>query len=92
VLFTNTQRYTVSHLKFELVPTLDRYMIGLGGSTDFAGRGVYAVEGDTLVVRVSINEEQLEKGKAIGQFAMEDMFLDTALQTLIYATGSPMCP
>jgi hypothetical protein len=89
---TNSQRFTVSRLKFELVPTLDRYLVGLGGSTDFAGRGVYAIEGDELVVRVSINEEELEKGKDIGQFAVEDMFLDTALQVLIYATGKPGVP
>ncbi len=39
----NTNRYTVSHLKFELVPTLERYMVGLGGEDDFAGRGTYFI-------------------------------------------------
>lgn len=84
----NTNRYTVSHLKFELVPTLERYMVGLGGKDDFAGRGVYAVEGDTLVVRVSLNEAQIANTNVQGQFALEDIFLDTALQTLSYVRGS----
>lgn len=84
----NINRYTVSHLKFELVPTLERYMVGLGGKDDFAGRGVYAVEGDTLVVRVSLNQAQIAKTNVQGQFALEDIFLDTALQTLSYVRGS----
>ncbi len=82
------ERYSVSHLKFELVPTLERYMVGLGGEDDFAGRGVYAVEGDTLMVRVSLNEEEVAKSDVEGQFALEDIFLDTALQTLSYVRGS----
>lgn len=89
---TSTKRYSVSHLKFELVPVLARYVVGLGGSTDFAARGIYTVEGDTLVIRVSIDENQLEKSNLPGRFAIEDMFLDTALQTLIYATGKPGAP
>lgn len=84
----NPERYTVSHLKFELVPMLDRYMVGIGGKNDFAGRGVYAVEGDTLIVRVSLNEEEVAKTDVEGQFALEDIFLDTALQTLSYVRGS----
>ncbi|NOH03874.1 MAG: hypothetical protein HND47_18865 [Chloroflexi bacterium] len=38
----STKRHTVSHLRIELVPVLSRYMVGLGGSGDFAARGVYA--------------------------------------------------
>jgi hypothetical protein len=84
----NLQRYTVSRLKFELVPLLDRYMVGLGGEDDFAGRGVYAVEGDTLVVRVSLNEGAISGSDVQGQFALEDVFLSTALQTLSYVRGT----
>lgn len=56
-----TKRHTVSHLRIELVPVLTRYMVGLGGSGDFAARGIYTVEEETLVVRVSIDEKELEK-------------------------------
>ena len=82
-------RHTVSHLKLELVPTLDQYVVALGGSQDFASRGTYVVEGDTLVVRVSLNQEEVAKSNVLGEFALEDMFLDTALQTLVYAIGKP---
>lgn len=91
----STVRHTVSQLKFELVPTLTQYMVGLGGETDFAGRGTYAVEDQTLVVRVSLNKEELVKGSGNVKFNMEDMFLDTALQTLVFATaqsGAPLSP
>lgn len=82
-------RHTVSRLTFELVPTLERYIVALGGSMDFAGRGMYAVEGDTLVIRVSLNEEELVKSHGPVKYNMEDMYLDTALQTLLYATAKP---
>lgn len=70
----SVKRRTVSHLKLELVPTLTRYMVGLGGSTDFAARGTYAVEEDTLVIRVSLDEKELEKSSIPSRFAVEDMF------------------
>ncbi len=89
---TSITRHTVLRLKFELVPTLERYLVALGGSQDFAGRGIYAIEDDTLVVRVSLNEEELIKSNGAVQFNLEDMFLDTALQTLVYATGKPGSP
>ncbi len=92
---SSTIRHTVSHLKFELVPTLTQYVVGLGGANDFAGRGTYAVEGDVLVIRVSLNKEELVKGSGNVKFNMEDMFLDTALQTLVFATaksGAPLSP
>lgn len=88
----STARHTVSHLKLELVPTLEQYMVGLAGSSDFAARGTYAVEDNTLVVRVSLNEAELAKSNVPTQFAQDDMFLDTALQTLVYATGKPGAP
>ena len=47
------------------------------------------MEGDTLVIRVSLNEEEVTKSNVPARFALEDMFLDTALQTLIYAMGKP---
>ncbi len=56
-------RHTVSHLKLELVPTLTQYVVGLGGSQDFAGRGTYVIEGDTLIIRVSLNEEEVVKSQ-----------------------------
>lgn len=91
----STKRYTVSNLVFELVPTITKYMVGLGGSSDFAGRGTYVVDGDTLTVRISLNKDQLVKGVGNVKFNMEDMFLDTALQTLVFATaksGAPLSP
>lgn len=84
-----TKRHTVSHLRIELVPTLDRYMVGLGGSVDFAVRGIYVIEKDTLVVRVSLDEAELNKTNPSGKFVPEDTFLDIALQTLVYATAKP---
>lgn len=85
----STKRYTVSGLRFELVPTLVQYVVALGGSNDFATRGTYAVENGVLVVRVSVNEDEVAKSGQTGKSPTEDMFLDTAIQTLIYATGSP---
>lgn len=84
-----TKRHTVSHVRIELVPTLERYMVGLGGSDDFATRGIYAVEEETLVVRVSLEEQELVKTNIPARFALEDMFLDATLQTLVYATAQP---
>ncbi len=86
------KRHTVSHLRLELAPILDTYVVGLGGSIDFAARGVYAVEGDTLVVRISLDEEQVKKSEAPGQYMMEDLFLDATLQTLSYAVSKPGQP
>lgn len=86
---TSVVRHTVSRLTFELVPTLERYIVALGGSADFAGRGMYTVEGDTLVVRVSLNEAELIKSHGPVKYNMEDMYLDTALETLLYATAKP---
>lgn len=86
---TSVVRHTVSRLTFELVPTLERYIVALGGSADFAGRGMYAVEGDILVVRVSLNEAELVKSHGPVKYNLEDMYLDTALETLLYATAKP---
>ena len=86
-------RYTVSRIQIELVPTLERYMLALGGiKNDFGSRGTYAVVDDTLVIQVSLNPEEIPTGGANGQYALEDLYLHTALQVLVYAVGTPGKP
>ena len=82
-------RYTVSRVQIELVPRIDQFLLAIGGENDFAGRGTYFVKDDTLVVQVSLDPDEIVQGGTQGQYAMEDMYLQTALQVLVYAVGSP---
>jgi len=80
-----TERLTVSRARIEVVPALGQYFVGLGGSRDFAARGNYRVDGDTLVVEVSLDPSEAPVEKT----ALADLFLRTLLQTVAYAAGSP---
>ena len=82
-------RYTVSRVQIELVPRIDNFLLAIGGENDFAGRGTYLVENDTLIVQVSIDPNEIPQGGIKGQYALEDVYLQTALQVLVYAVGSP---
>ena len=82
-------RYTVFRVQIELVPRIDQFLLALGGENDFAGRGTYLVENDTLIVQVSIDPNEILQGGTQGQYALEDVYLQTALQVLVYAVGSP---
>lgn len=82
-------RYTVSRVQIELVPRIDQFLLAIGGENDFAGRGTYVVKDDTLIVQVSIDPNEISSGGINGQYALEDVYLQTALQVLVYAVGSP---
>ena len=84
-----TKRYTVSNLRFELVPKLEKYVVALGGTVDFATRGIYKVDGNTLIIQVSINNDELANSEFTGQNPAEDAYIQTALQTIPFAIGSP---
>lgn len=80
------ERFTVTSIKFMLVPTIQKFLVGISGETDFAGRGDYSIDGNTLIVRVSLNMN--EKGnKLAGQYTYEDTFIRTAMETLYNARG-----
>lgn len=80
-------RYNISHIRFVFAPTLERYLLGVSGKNDFAGRGDYELDGDTLIIKVSVDPDEVEENLLIGQFLLEDMFVRTAAQTLYYAHG-----
>lgn len=82
-------RYTVSRVQIELVPRIDQFLLAIGGENDFAGRGTYLVENDTLIVQVSIDPNEISSGGVNGKYALEDVYLQTALQVLVYAVGTP---
>ncbi len=78
-------RYTISNLRFELVPVLDQFIVGVGGKKNFAGWGTYVIDGDTLIVRVALNfdDPALSERKS----SPAEVFLDVAYQTLYFAHG-----
>jgi len=80
------RRLTVSHVRFELVPTIDNFLLALDGKDNFSGRGDYIVQDDVLVIRVSVDYEE-KKTFFTKKFSAEDAFLHTAFQTLYYAHG-----
>ena len=80
------KRYTVSRVQFVLMPTIDQFLLALSGKKEFAGRGDYVVEGDTLVIKVSVSYDE-QQGFFTKKFSTEDAFLRTAFQTLYYAHG-----
>lgn len=82
-------RYTVSRVQIELVPRIDNFLLAIGGEKDFAGRGTYTVKDDTLIVHVSIDPNEILRGGVRGKYPLEDVYLQTALQVLVYAVGSP---
>lgn len=82
-----SKKYTITQLRFELVPTLDRYMVGISGEKGFAAFGTYAIEDNTLVVRVSVDLSETGNPLAGPLNQHEDVFLRAALLTLYYAHG-----
>lgn len=80
-----TTRYTVTALRIELVPVLDRYILGVSGNDFFAGYGTYLVDGNTLVVRIALNfNDSMLYTSAHGT---EEVFLDVLYQVLYFAHG-----
>lgn len=80
-----TTRYTVNALRIELVPALDRYILGVSGNDFFAGYGTYLVDGSTLVVKIALNfNDSMLYTSAHGT---EEVFLDVLYQTLYFAHG-----
>jgi hypothetical protein len=82
-------RKTVSTIRFELVPVVDK-PVGIVGAEGkqgvFIGKGTYHVEGDVLVIEVALDLNELNSPLA-GQFALEDAYLRTALITMRYSAG-----
>ena len=87
-------RSTVSNVRFVLSPTVDHpvsFIVSGDGRTTpvvMVGQGSYSVQGDTLVITVSLDVAQLTTGLA-GKYFLEDAFLRTALCTMYYAHGLP---
>ena len=80
-----TTRYTVTAIRIELVPALDRYILGISGNDFFAGYGTYLVDGSTLVVKIALNfNDSMLYTSAHGT---EEVFLDVLYQTLYFAHG-----
>lgn len=80
-----TTRYTVTTMRIELVPKLDRYIVGTSGNEFFAAYGIYSVEGDTLVVKIALNFE--DSKLSASTHAEEEVFLDVLYQVLYFAHG-----
>lgn len=80
-----TTRYTVRNVEIQLVPTLKRYLVANGGVTDFAARGIYKIQDDTLVIELSLNTQEIPTTPN----ATEDVLLRTLLETVLYAISAP---
>jgi hypothetical protein len=83
--FDIKNRYTISRIQLLLIPTSDDYLLGISGVNDFAGRGNYVVEGDTLVVRISLNPSEA-KGKT-EEHRLDEVYLQAVYQVLYHAHG-----
>lgn len=85
-------RHTVSSIRFLLVPDIKNPIYAAAAEKRgdsprvIWGKAEYAVEGDTLVVRVFLDIPQLNSG-LIPKFALEDKYLQMASQAFLYSTG-----
>lgn len=82
----STKRHTVTHVRFTIVPLVANMVVGVSGKKDFAARGGYTLEGNTLVVVVSFTPQEVPAMVAL-QHGLDDMFLRAAFQTMWYAHG-----
>jgi hypothetical protein len=80
-------RYTVSRIRFVLVPKIDSLMVALSGKKTFLGIGEYRVEGDTLVLPVSLDFAQLTTGPLAAKLAPENTYIRAVGMVLYYAHG-----
>jgi hypothetical protein len=80
-------RYTVSRIRFVLAPKVDSLMVALSGKKTFLGIGEYRIEGDTLVLPVSLDFVQLTTGPLAAKLALEDTYLRAVGMVLYYAHG-----
>jgi hypothetical protein len=91
--YAGTKRYTVTHIRFELVPEIVAavYLAADTATTRtqpvFWGQSDFHTEGDTLVIQVYLDIADLSKGTLLKKFALEDKYLQMALVTLAIATG-----
>ncbi len=81
------QHYSISKIIFSLVPTVDNPLSVVSSDTALLGKGEYRVNADTLLVRVSINFDELKKNSIATRYSLENAYLLTALYTLRYAIG-----
>lgn len=77
-------KYTVSRVKFLLVPRVSRLFYSVWGKDNLASMGDYSVDGNTLIISVSLDPKQITGGPA-GKFYLENDYLLTALSTICYA-------
>ncbi len=82
----NNAKYSISHIRFELVPKVNKLFFGISGNNGFLAKGAYSIEGDTLVVEVELDFES-STGTLSSSLTMEEAYLRTALSTLYYAHG-----
>lgn len=80
-------RYTVSKIQYSLVPMVDPAVVMISGPKSFVGRGNFRVQGDTLIVEVSLDLENLINSLVPTQYPLEEAFVRTAMETLYYAHG-----
>lgn len=83
---TDMTKYTVSRVRLVLEPSLSQMLVGIGGTKNMAGKGDYSLNGDTLVVHVTLVPNEPTKYPS-GQYKLEDVYLRAALQVFQYARG-----
>jgi len=81
-----TFHHTISHIRLVLVPAVQQFLVAVPGRKVLASTADYIVEGDTLVLRVTINPSE-QVNVAAGQHTLEDAFLRAAMQAMYYAHG-----
>lgn len=79
-------RHTVTHVRFMIVHSVPKLLVGVPGQNEIAAMGDYRIMGDTLELLVSINPNETAS-LAAGSQSLEDVFLRAALQTMYYAHG-----
>ncbi len=78
--------HTVSRVALRLVPSVSTLMVGVPGKKELAAMGEYTIDGDTLVLRVSLNPNEVT-ALISETYRIEDVFLQASLQALSYARG-----
>ncbi len=83
----NDTKYTISKIEFKLIDDMPQYVYAATGPTNFASKGNYQINGDTLIIVVSLFTDQIPKNTIINTYKIEEVFLKTVFTTLLYAKG-----
>jgi len=79
-------RHTISHIRLLLIPAISQFLVAVPGKKELASVADYLVQGDTLVIRATVNPKE-QVSVSAGQFSMEDAFLRATMQAMYYAHG-----